>query len=121
MVPWAPGPFGTAECLPRLGPSSGSGQSPGIRFDAHSNDAVLVLIPFHPELCPAWDEVGLGSTTDRGISENTGSSSYPSLGVAPDGTLFIAWQDGPYVFPEAYVRCRNPVPLVRVEVSPPLQ
>ena len=39
-----------------------------------------------------WEEVGTGSATGGGISQNVGLSFYPSLAIAPDGTPYVAWQ-----------------------------
>lgn len=38
-----------------------------------------------------WEEVGAGSASLGGIS-GAGRAGYPSLAVAPDGTLLVAWQ-----------------------------
>jgi hypothetical protein len=40
-----------------------------------------------------WDEVGTGSATDGGISDNSGASYRPSVAIAPDGTVHVAWED----------------------------
>jgi hypothetical protein len=54
----------------------------------------------------AWEEVGPGSATGGGISDNDGTSSAPSVAAAPGGALYVAWHDdsdvdGEY---EIYVR-----------------
>ena len=41
----------------------------------------------------SWEEAGVGSARWGGISYNTGDSRFPSLAVAPDGSVTIAWQD----------------------------
>jgi hypothetical protein len=41
----------------------------------------------------SWIEVGAGSATGGGISNNTGSSIYPAIAVASDGTPYITWED----------------------------
>jgi len=54
-----------------------------------------------------WEEVGAGSASDGGISDNYGVSVYPSLTISPDGTPYVAWEDwsdGDY---EVYVRRWN--------------
>jgi hypothetical protein len=52
----------------------------------------------------AWEEVGTGSATGGGISDNTGWSGSPSLAVAPDGTPYVAWQDNTGGDYDIYVR-----------------
>jgi len=54
-----------------------------------------------------WEEVGAGSASGGGISDNAGVSVYPSLAISPDGTPYVAWEDwsdGDY---EIYVRRWN--------------
>jgi len=41
----------------------------------------------------SWEEVGAGSASGGGISDNNGHSGRPSLAVAPDGTPYVAWED----------------------------
>jgi hypothetical protein len=41
----------------------------------------------------AWEEVGPGSASGRGISNTPGYSEYPSMAIAPDGAPYVAWQD----------------------------
>jgi hypothetical protein len=41
----------------------------------------------------SWEEVGAGSASGGGISDNNGHSGWPSLAVAPDGTPYVAWED----------------------------
>jgi hypothetical protein len=55
----------------------------------------------------SWEEVGIGSASSGGISNNTGSSEFPSLVVAPDGTLYVAWHDDSGGSWEIYVRAWN--------------
>ena len=38
-----------------------------------------------------WVSVGTNSARDVGISNNDGSSSRPSLAIAPGGTPFLTW------------------------------
>ena len=45
-----------------------------------------------------------GSASGGGISNNNGNSTYPSLSLAPDGTLYVAWQDSSGGDTEIYVR-----------------
>jgi hypothetical protein len=51
-----------------------------------------------------WKEVGSGSASGGGISDNDGDSRWPSLAVAPDGRLYVAWDDDSGGDPEIYVR-----------------
>jgi hypothetical protein len=55
----------------------------------------------------AWEEVGAGSASGGGISNNSGDSKYPALAVAPDGTPYIAWDDTSDGDAEIYVRRWN--------------
>jgi hypothetical protein len=52
----------------------------------------------------AWAEVGVGSATGSGISNNTGASRTPSLAVAPDGAPWVVWTDNSSGDDEIYVR-----------------
>jgi len=55
----------------------------------------------------SWEEVGTGSASGGGISDNSGSSRNPSLAIAPDGTPYIAWWDDSSGDGEIYVRRWN--------------
>ena len=52
----------------------------------------------------SWEEVGAGSASSGGISNNTDNSRLPSVAVAPDGTPYVAWDDGSGGDVEIYVR-----------------
>jgi len=52
----------------------------------------------------SWEEVGSGSATGGGISDNSGNSGSPSLAIAPDGTPYVAWCDYSGGDEEIYVR-----------------
>jgi hypothetical protein len=52
----------------------------------------------------SWEEVGTGSATGGGVSDNSENSDLPSMAVALDGTPFVAWQDGSFSSEEIYVR-----------------
>jgi hypothetical protein len=52
----------------------------------------------------SWEEVGVGSATDGGISDNGPSSHSPVVAVAPDGTPYVAWEDYADGAREVYVR-----------------
>jgi len=41
----------------------------------------------------SWEEAGSGSASYGGISDNAGDSRFPTLAAAPDGSVYIAWQD----------------------------
>ena len=41
----------------------------------------------------AWVEMSQGSATERGISNNSGTSEAPSLAIGPDGAPVIVWHD----------------------------
>jgi len=51
----------------------------------------------------SWEEVGASSASGGGIS-NSGNAGIPSLAIAPDGTPYIAWDDGSGGDVEIYVR-----------------
>jgi hypothetical protein len=51
----------------------------------------------------SWEEVGTGSASGGGISDNNDSSRYPSVAIAPDGTLYVAWEDWSAGDAEIYV------------------
>ena len=62
-------------------------------------------IPARPSRPTAgWQEVGTGSATGGGISDNAGYSSKPAVAVAPGGKLYVAWQDDSSGDHEIYVR-----------------
>ncbi len=52
----------------------------------------------------SWNEVGTGSASGGGVSNNNGLSIHPDIAAAPDGTIFIAWADGSSGNQEIYVR-----------------
>jgi len=56
---------------------------------------------------PGWYEVGTGSATGGGISDNSSPSQYPSVAIAPDGTPYVAWFDSTGGDDEIYVRRWN--------------
>ena len=55
----------------------------------------------------SWVEVGANSASGGGVSNNSGSSEYPSLAVTPDNTPYIAWRDDSGGDTEIYVRRWN--------------
>jgi hypothetical protein len=59
----------------------------------------------------SWEEVGAGSASGGGISDNSGWSAGRSVAVAPDGTPYVAWGDdsiSPFYNSEIYVRRWQP-------------
>ena len=54
-----------------------------------------------------WAQVGARSASGGGISANDGTSRYPSLAIAPDGTAYVAWEDDGGGDWEIYVRRWN--------------
>jgi hypothetical protein len=54
-----------------------------------------------------WDEMGGGSASDGGISNNNGSSKSPSLAVSKNGVPVIAWSDDSSGDYEIYVKRYN--------------
>ncbi len=65
----------------------------------------------------AWMEVGTGSASGRGISNNEGHSFYSSLAIAPDGTPYVAWQDDSSGNDDIYIRRWNGTAWVEVGVG----
>ncbi|MCI0393484.1 MAG: hypothetical protein L0322_00915, partial [Chloroflexi bacterium] len=55
----------------------------------------------------SWQEVGGGSATGGGISDNSGGSYIPAVAVAPDGTPYVTWRDDSSGDYEIYVRRWN--------------
>jgi hypothetical protein len=51
-----------------------------------------------------WQEMGAGSASGGGISDDGASSALPSTAVAPDGSLYVAWNDESSGNWEIYVR-----------------
>jgi hypothetical protein len=58
----------------------------------------------------AWEEVGAGSASGEGISDNDTFSGYPSVAVAPSGIPYVAWLDDP----EIYIRRWIEIPTLEV-------
>jgi hypothetical protein len=54
----------------------------------------------------ALPEAGIGSASGGGISHDSGASHSPSLAIAPDGTLYVAWHDDTSGDCEIYVELR---------------
>ncbi len=63
---------------------------------------------FSPQSVEAsWEDVGENSSSGGGISNNNNDSDLPSMTFAPDGSLFIAWEDYSGGDGEIYVRRWN--------------
>lgn len=52
----------------------------------------------------AWEEVGTGSASGGGISNNSDYSGLASLAIAPSGIPYVAWADQSGGNIEIYVR-----------------
>jgi len=52
----------------------------------------------------SWVEVGAGSATGGGISNNSGISEEPSIAIGSDGSVFVAWTDDSSGDAEIYVK-----------------
>jgi len=57
----------------------------------------------------SWKEVGSGSASGGGISDNNSGSVAPAVAIAPDGTSYVAWSDYGGGDAEIYVRQRPPM------------
>jgi hypothetical protein len=62
----------------------------------------------------SWVEMGNGSASGGGISNNSGGSWYPSLAISPDSTPIVAWMDGSNGNFEIYVRRWNGISWVEM-------
>jgi len=54
-----------------------------------------------------WEEVGDGSASEGGISDNEGRSRLPSISVSPAGDVIVAWEDNSDSYYEIYVKRWN--------------
>jgi len=68
----------------------------------------------------SWEEVGAGSASGGGISDNSGWSGAPSVTITPGGMPYVAWSDYSYGDAEIYVR-RRPLPDLSIVSVVPLQ
>jgi hypothetical protein len=66
-------------------------------------DAVLLPAVFKSG---SWVEVGTGSATGGGISNDSGYSSYPSVALSLDSVPYVTWHDSNMNY-EIYVRRWN--------------
>ena len=56
--------------------------------------ALLLMLgaaPGQPEANAGWVEIGAGSASGDGISDDQGHAANPSLAITPTGTPIIAW------------------------------
>ena len=51
-----------------------------------------------------WREIGAGSASGGGISNNAGHSTHPAIAAVPDGRLYVAWVDQSSGDTEIYVK-----------------
>lgn len=51
-----------------------------------------------------WEEVGTGSASGGGISNNSTGSFSPAVAIARDGVVYVAWEDDVNLTSEIYVR-----------------
>lgn len=58
--------------------------------DESGGDAEIYIRRFNGTV---WEEVGSGSASGGGISNNGRKSEWPTLALAPDGKVYIAWSD----------------------------
>ncbi|MCB9135600.1 MAG: hypothetical protein H6636_09245 [Anaerolineales bacterium] len=56
----------------------------------------------------SWVEVGVDSASSGGINHTSGFQGTPSLAIAPDGSLYLAWADDSSGKWQIYVRCYAP-------------
>ena len=69
-----------------------SGGTPYVAWnDGSSGDAEIYVRRWSGT---EWEEVGPGSATDGGISDNDGWSAWASMSIAADGTPYVVWNDG---------------------------
>jgi hypothetical protein len=85
-------------------------------YDATSGDSEIYVRRWNGN---SWEEVGLGSASGGGISDNSGGSHDPSLAVALGGTPYVAWKDGSGWDEEIYVRRWTPPIYLPIVLKPP--
>lgn len=68
-----------------------AGNSPKINLVREEGLAQIIYLPIVERLTP-WQEVGIGSASDGGISNTPGNSQYPSVAIASDNSVYVAWQ-----------------------------
>jgi hypothetical protein len=79
-------------------------------FDTGTDGFSYVDDAFRATSQPAYasgERISSGGYSGGGISNTTGLSGSPSLAIAPDGTPYVAWQDGPSGDSEIYIRRWN--------------
>jgi hypothetical protein len=79
-------------------------------FDADTDGFSYADDAFRATSQPAYasgERVSSGGYSGGGISNTSSPSGSPALAIAPDGTPYVAWQDGPSGDSEIYVRRWN--------------
>lgn len=89
--------------LPRIAFTLNDGQPLVTWADDSSGNFEIYVLQWVP-LIERWVELGPGSATGGGISNNAGNSHNPVPLVAPDGTVIIVWYDDSSGNAEIYVR-----------------
>lgn len=84
------GPEGFAS-VPSLAVSTDG--TPYVAWQSHGNLAAAPEIFVRRWSGSTWDEVGEGSASAGGISDDVGWSADPSIAVAADGTVYVAWRN----------------------------
>jgi hypothetical protein len=69
--------------------------------DDSDGDAEIYLRRWNGE---DWEEIGAGSASGGGISDNAGQSRAAALVIAPDGTPYVFWSDDSSGRYEIYAR-----------------
>jgi len=69
-------------------------------FDSSGGDWEIYLRRWNGS---SWEVVGSGSASGGGVSDNAGGSYNPSLAIAPDGNVYLAWTDTTYGVGQIYV------------------
>ena len=62
----------------------------GMRSRIHRR---LSIEELEQRIAPAWVELGAGSATGGGISDNASGSVTPSIAVGLDGNPVVVWED----------------------------
>lgn len=86
--------------VPVIGWRDGSG--PPSRISNDADDASEIYVKRWSG--SKWVEMGAGSASGGGISQNNGVSGDPSLAIGPDGVPVVAWQDNSGGNREIYAR-----------------
>jgi subtilase family serine protease len=116
FLPTTPGPFGSALAL-----AVGRDNLPIVAWSAGAAGSDIHVRKFSP--LSGWHEVGPGSATGGGVSDNAGLSRFPALAVDTHNFLnvpILTWLDTSSGLPQVYVRRATSLPDLIVEsVSAP--